>query len=161
MHFAIHSLTFLSFMFLSFSSTAASNVHVKKMTVENQHDFPFMIEIKGYDCENEMSDEGLNSKCSFKAQPINWGMGFCRDDINTLQSDVGNTTVSLIVEGVQVPENKVFMRAETYERQRNKYCYTWLVILTDWSFTNNVSLKGIAKSSNGNFEQSTIVSVYP
>lgn len=161
MHTKFHAIIFLSLMFVSLSSYSSNNVEVIKMTNKNQHDFPFIIDIEGYDCEDEFSEGGVKSVCTFKAQSINWGMGFCRNDISTLQADVKSTNVNLFIEGVQVSEDTIFMREETYDRQQNKYCHTWLVILANWKIGSHVSLKGVAETSNGIYEVLTTVTVSP
>lgn len=87
--------------------------------------------------------------CSIDSgQEIKWGWGFCEDDEATLQSEVPDAQVELIVDGVKIPSSLIYQRDEVYERPRSGYCHTWSIKLSNWQAGSSVRLENRATAGS-------------
>jgi len=83
-----------------------------------------------------------NIACSIIAsQILKWGWGFCENDEATLHAKVPKVQVELIVDGIRIPDDLIYQRDETYNRQQLAYCHTWSIKLSNWESGSTVRLE--------------------
>jgi hypothetical protein len=93
------------------------------------------------------TDEGKT--CSInRDQAIKWGWGFCENDETTLRSNAPTAQVELLVNNIRIPDNLIYQRDETYNRQQNAYCHTWFVKFNEWQSGSTVRLENKTKAGS-------------
>src|SRR6478736_1712188 len=71
---------------------------------------------------------------------VKWGAGWCRNTKEELEQLIPSVDVNLYINNVKVQNDLISKQYETYQRNKNMYCYTWLVQLKNWKPGASVSL---------------------
>lgn len=143
----------LTFLFLAAYLLPQASFHpigniesIKNVTVSKPADSEMnsLLTISKLPAENCYQD-GSKKTCTIDPeQAIKWGWGFCENDKKTLAYKTANTQIELVVDNVRLPEEVIFERDETYDRNENSYCHTWFTKLSNWQQKQTIRLENKA-----------------